>query len=118
MKPCRPVLFLLLSATAALCQQNSSTAPPAPAGNTPRARGAQAFTDYGCPQCHTIHNHGGTKGPDLSDIGRRLKEEQIRTQILKGGKQMPSFGGIIQAVEADDLVAYLGSLREDEKTKK
>ena len=107
-------LLLLLSAVPMLCQQ---TAPPA-ADNNPRLRGEQAFTENGCPQCHTVHQHGGTKGPDLSAVGSRLNDEQIRSQILKGGKQMPAFGGILQAAEADDLVAYLHTLRDADKTLK
>lgn len=111
----RLAFFLLLSAAPALCQQ---TPPAPPSSNDPRVRGAQAFTENGCPQCHTIRQHGGTKGPDLSAVGRRLNEEQIRSQILKGGKQMPSFGGILEASEANDLVAYLLSLRDDDKAPK
>ncbi|HMG01902.1 MAG TPA: cytochrome c [Edaphobacter sp.] len=108
----RLAFFLLLSAVPTLCQQ------PSPASNDPRTRGAQAFTENGCPQCHTIRQHGGTKGPDLTSVGRRLNEEQIRSQILKGGKQMPAFGGILETSEANDLVAYLLSLRDDDKATK
>jgi mono/diheme cytochrome c family protein len=111
----RLTLLLLFSAAPTLCQQSS----PAPASsNDPRTRGAQAFTENGCPQCHTIRQHGGTKGPDLTTVGRRLNEEQIRSQILKGGKQMPAFGGILETAETDDLVAYLLSLRDDDKATK
>jgi len=106
-------LVLLFCAAPVFCQQSS----PSP-DNSPRARGEQAFTENGCPQCHIVHQHGGTKGPDLSAVGSRLSDEQIRSQILKGGKQMPAFGGILQAAEADDLVAYLHSLRDTDKTQK
>jgi mono/diheme cytochrome c family protein len=84
----------------------------------PRVRGAHAFTENGCQQCHTIRNNGGKKGPDLSGVGRRLNETQIRTQIMNGGKQMPSFADILQLTETDDLVAYLHSLRDKEKKSK
>jgi mono/diheme cytochrome c family protein len=84
----------------------------------PRVRGAHVFAESGCRQCHTIRHNGGKKGPDLSGVGRRLKDEQIRTQILNGGKQMPSFADILQLTEADDLVAYLHSLRDKEKKQK
>jgi mono/diheme cytochrome c family protein len=86
--------------------------------NDPRVRGAHVFTDSGCLQCHTIRNNGGKKGPDLSGVGRRLNETRIRAQILNGGKQMPSFADILQLTEADDLVAYLHSLRDKEKKQK
>jgi mono/diheme cytochrome c family protein len=110
----RPVLLLSLAATASLFAQ---AAPPTSAASTdPRIRGAQVFTESGCPQCHTIRQHGGAKGPDLSGVGRRLNETQIRTQIHDGGKQMPSFADILEKSETDDLVAYLRSCR-DKKAK-
>jgi mono/diheme cytochrome c family protein len=84
----------------------------------PRVRGAQSFTENGCPQCHTIRNNGGKKGPDLSGVGHRLSDTQIRAQIINGGKQMPSFANVLQATEADDLVAYLHSLRDKEDKSK
>lgn len=113
MNPHHLALGLLLCAIPALCQDAPSSTPTS---SDPAVRGAQAFTDNGCPQCHTVRHHGGTKGPDLSDAGHRLNKDQIRTQILKGGKQMPSFGQILQASETSDLVAYVSSLKEtDEK---
>jgi len=81
-----------------------------------KQRGATAFVDNGCQHCHTIHGQGGTKGPDLSGVGRMLNKTQIRTQITQGGRQMPSFADILKASEIDDLVAYLHS-RRDEKPK-
>jgi len=80
-----------------------------------RERGAAAFTTNGCPYCHTIHNQGGHKGPDLSGVGRILTETQIRTQIAHGGKGMPPFGDVLKPDEVNDLVAYLRSCREKPK---
>jgi len=125
-------LFLVLTlagASACVTAQDSaettgaSTKKPAETSaattsNDPRVRGAYAFTDNGCQQCHTIHNSGGKKGPDLSAVGRRLNDAQIRAQIMNGGKQMPPFADILQLTEADDLVAYLHSLRDKEKKSK
>jgi mono/diheme cytochrome c family protein len=97
----------------------TKTAAPSTAvvSNDPRVRGEHVFADSGCQQCHTIRHNGGKKGPDLSGVGRRLNETQIRTQILNGGKQMPSFADVLQSTEANDLVAYLYSLRDKEKKK-
>ena len=80
-----------------------------------RARGAQVFADNGCAHCHTIRHKGGDKGPDLSDVGRRLNEDQIRAQILKGGQTMPPFAEVLQKSETEDLVAFLRSLRDKQK---
>jgi mono/diheme cytochrome c family protein len=80
-----------------------------------RTHGAQLFVDNGCDHCHTIRKKGGDKGPDLSGVGRRLNETQIKTQILQGGRTMPPFQEILQKSETDDLVAYLRSCRDKQK---
>jgi mono/diheme cytochrome c family protein len=102
-----PALLLSLAAMACL-----PTDAMAQAQNDPRARGALVFKDNGCQQCHSIRHIGGTKAPDLSGVGRRLSEAQIRTQVIEGGKTMPPFGEILKQSELDDLVAYLHSCRD------
>ena len=81
-----------------------------------RERGAADFSAGGCLHCHTIHNAGGHKGPDLSGVGRILTQAQIRAQITHGGKEMPPFRDVLEPTQIDDLVAYLHSCRE--RTKK
>ena len=110
----RSLLFSLVVAAPLFAQAAppSSSTPSA----DPRVRGAKVFTESGCPRCHAIRQQGGTKGPDLSSVGRRLTETQIRTQIKDGGKQMPAFAEILEKSETDDLVAYLRSCR-DKKAK-
>lgn len=80
-----------------------------------REHGAQLFSASGCRHCHTIHNVGGHKGPDLSGIGRMLTETQIRTQIIHGGNEMPPFTDVLEPDEITDLVAYLRSCRQKSK---
>ena len=82
-----------------------------------REHGAAVFAANGCAHCHSIHNVGGHKGPDLSGVGRILTKTEIREQILQGGKEMPPFKDNLESVEVDDLVAYLRSCR-DKPTKK
>ncbi|WP_263368319.1 c-type cytochrome [Edaphobacter bradus] len=110
MKLRTPALFFALAACLTCL-----AAQPAQA-NDPRTRGALAFSENGCTRCHAIRHNGGTKGPDLSGVGRRRSDAQIRTQIIEGGKQMPPFGDVLQDSELDDLVTYLHSCRD--KTKK
>ncbi len=111
----RPALLLSLAVAAPLFAQAASPASSAPSTD-PRARGAKVFTESGCPRCHTIRQQGGTKGPNLSGVGRRLNETQLRAQIRDGGQQMPSFADVLEKSETDDLVAYLRSCR-DKKAK-
>lgn len=99
----RPALVLFLAAT---------SFHPAFASSSAKRRGAMAFADNGCQHCHSIRQDGGTKGPDLSGVGRSLSKTQIRTQILQGGHQMPSFADVLQKSEVEDLVAYLHSCRD------
>jgi mono/diheme cytochrome c family protein len=85
---------------------------PAFASAADKTQGAALFADNGCQHCHTIRKNGGTKGPDLSGVGRSLNKVQIRTQILQGGHEMPAFANILKESEVDDLVAYLHSCRD------
>jgi mono/diheme cytochrome c family protein len=90
---------------------------PAFASSADKDRGRTVYANNGCQQCHTMRQDcGGTKGPDLSGIGRSLNKDQIRTQILHGGHEMPPFANVLQKSEVDDLVAYLHSCR-NKKTK-
>ena len=74
--------------------------------------GAEAFKARGCTQCHQIHGEGGHKGPDLSGVGRRLKKDAIRKQILVGGDAMPGFADALEPAEIDALTSYLERLRD------
>jgi mono/diheme cytochrome c family protein len=85
------------------------------ASQNQREHGAELFVASGCRHCHTIHNVGGHKGPDLSGVGRVLSKDKIREQILNGGDQMPPFMDDLEAAEVNDLIAYLRSCREKPK---
>lgn len=43
--------------------------------------GAAVFQARGCMNCHSIHGKGGTSGPPLDAIGRKLNKEQIEHYI-------------------------------------
>ena len=74
--------------------------------------GAKSFRERGCSQCHEIRGFGGRRGPDLSGVGRRLKKDAIRNQILKGGDAMPAFEDALRPEEIDALTVYLVKLRD------
>ena len=77
-----------------------------------RARGAALFVSSGCQHCHTIGTAGGRRGPNLSNVGRTMKNTVIREQIVKGGNGMPAFGDVLQPQEIDNLITYLHSCRQ------
>lgn len=77
-----------------------------------RERGAAVFQANGCQHCHKMNGVGGHKGPDLSDIGKRMPKSAMREQILHGSKVMPAFADMLTAGQIKDLVAYLHSCRK------
>ncbi len=81
-----------------------------------RMHGASVFAESGCLHCHTIRDTGGSKGPDLSGVGRRLSKAQMRQQIVNGSKVMPPFGDMLEGTDLADLLVYLRSCR-DKKNK-
>lgn len=85
--------------------------PPEVVGATdgPVASGARVFFDRGCEYCHLVAGRGGIRGPDLSDVGDRLTQEQMATRIFSGAANMPSYAGNLRAQELADLLAFLSS---------
>ena len=78
-----------------------------------RERGATLFHTKGCEHCHSITGIGGDRAPDLGSVGQRRGSDRIKTQILKGGRGMPPFEGILTKDEVKDLVVFLTSCRTD-----
>lgn len=69
--------------------------------------GEVLFHDKGCEYCHTINGLGGLRGPNLSDVGNRLTEQNMIVRILNGGQNMPAYAGILHPDQVTDLVQYL-----------
>jgi ubiquinol-cytochrome c reductase cytochrome b subunit len=89
-------------------------APPLPekvigAATGPLADGARLFYSKGCLNCHLIESYGGRRGPNLTDVGARLKRSDIIIRIVNGGVNMPAYGNNLTPLEMDDLVAFLQS---------
>ena len=75
------------------------------------ARGATIISGAGCLACHRIGENGADgPGPDLTDVGARLGEDEIRETLLAGRSPMPSYRGM-PAPDLRSLVDYLGELR-------
>jgi mono/diheme cytochrome c family protein len=96
------------------------------------ARGKALFVKKGCHGCHTISKVGTRLGPDLTRVGGRYREEDLRRwlsppvpELTQGerahesdpvehegrrdGPHMPTPN--LSESEAQALVAYLASLR-------
>ncbi len=71
--------------------------------------GVHLFYAKGCQYCHTIGNYGGTNGPNLTTIGKRLSIQEFKVRIVNGGAKMPAYGGILTKDEIDKIIAFLQS---------
>ena len=71
--------------------------------------GVNLFYLKGCEYCHKINNYGGIDGPDLTTIGNRLNEQELKIRIVNGGKNMPAFGGILSKDEINKIVTFLST---------
>lgn len=68
-----------------------------------------------CAMCHVVKGKGGTIGPDLSKVGARMNDTQLRAKVMYPKKSnpsstMPSFQTLPKP-ELDAVVGYLKTLR-------
>ena len=71
------------------------------------------FSANNCKRCHTIAGEGGTQGPDLSHVARRLRPDYLPQWIrnprnFRPETEMPAFEGT--EGQLDDVVQYLLTL--------
>jgi ubiquinol-cytochrome c reductase cytochrome b subunit len=83
-------------------------------GGPRQLQGALVFQNKNCRNCHALEGSGGTRGPDLTTVGRRLTRGQLIDQISNGtpgGGNMPAYGKQVRPAEMDALVDFLVGLR-------
>lgn len=83
-----------------------------------REAGRALFHEKGCEQCHGADLEGGEKGPNLTGVGRQLKPDGIRHQIVAGGGGMPAFGDVLAPDEVSRLVDFLASQKKKVRAQK
>jgi ubiquinol-cytochrome c reductase cytochrome b subunit len=70
--------------------------------------GANLFREKGCEYCHGTGGIGAKKGPPLTgDFRKTWTPEKIKSQLIMGGKKMPSFSDALSDDEIANLIAYL-----------
>ena len=95
----RPVLGCISAAIIVSCTSAQSA----------KVSGAALFQQKGCSHCHSIAGSGGNKGPDLSDVGTRMKAAEMEHQMLFGGQNMPSFRDALTLKEVHVLATFLSA---------
>jgi ubiquinol-cytochrome c reductase cytochrome b subunit len=71
--------------------------------------GARLFLTKGCEFCHAIEEHGGRRGPDLSDVRSRMSPDQMSARITNGSPSMPAYARTLTPAEVRLLVAFLST---------
>ena len=86
------------------------------AGEPSIEKGRTAFRQVGCNQCHRFRGEGGTVGPELDDVGRRLSKRELLESILLPSKVITE-GYATTEIETKDGDLISGRVeREDERT--
>jgi mono/diheme cytochrome c family protein len=77
--------------------------------------GQQLYQSQDCDVCHRIGGQGGTAGPDLTDVGKRLSQDQLRQVIQQVGSgnspEMPHPPPHLTDEQINGLVDYLATLK-------
>lgn len=82
------------------------------------AHGRELFNTMGCLFCHTMGSNGGKRGPDLTEVEKRLTTQQMVERITNGAENMPAYGGSLTQTELHDLVTFLSSNKGNPKKNK
>jgi mono/diheme cytochrome c family protein len=77
--------------------------------------GAEVFKAQGCRGCHQLKGNGGTVGPALDGVGKRMNQKRLRQQIVahettQTSAIMPDYRHLPPA-EVQALVDYLQGLK-------
>ncbi|MFQ5825951.1 MAG: c-type cytochrome [Dehalococcoidia bacterium] len=100
------------------------------AGGTPEERGKALFQNpaAGCNRCHTIAGRGGTRGPDLTEVGNRagtrkpgMSADEYLWESITNPKAfvVPDYSPLMRTdfakrlskTQINDLIAYLKTLK-------
>jgi mono/diheme cytochrome c family protein len=79
------------------------------------ARGQELSKSLGCKGCHKIEGSGGNLGPALDGVGKRMKAEQLRKQLVEpkslNPKSIMPAQTKLPAADLQALIDYMQSLK-------
>ena len=75
----------------------SPTESATPVAGDPKAGERIFFSSGQCSTCHMVRGRGAPKGPDLSDVGRRLRLEELKQSLTDPDARIPEGWGAISA---------------------
>lgn len=84
------VLFVVLLTGVGLVEKEITERPKPILAQAPVESGKTVFKRLKCIACHTFDGEGSDVGPDLTDVGGRLKVGEIRQQILNPQARNPN----------------------------
>jgi len=77
--------------------------------------GAAVFQSRGCMNCHSLHGTGGSFGPALDTIGRKLKREQVERYIRDpkavNPKSLMPAQTTLSEKELEEVAGFLANLK-------
>jgi mono/diheme cytochrome c family protein len=86
-----------------------------PKVTTAIAAGRQFYSDQNCNVCHKIAGEGGSGGPSLENVGRKLTPDQLTQKMIgmRSGSvsSMPPLPATTTGEQIQALVAFLSSLK-------
>lgn len=99
-------IFLILSACGT--GDDGGENPSGTGGGVSDSSDADGIFKENCATCHGEDLSGGT-GPDLTDVGQRLSEDEIEEVIEDGKGAMPS--GLISGQEQKTVAEWLSDMK-------
>ena len=75
-------------------------------------RGRSAYAKVGCAQCHRLDGIGGSVGPDLSNLAKRMKPAEVLESILEPSRTIPE-AYVLQQFNMSDGEVHLGQVQDE-----
>ena len=77
--------------------------------------GKLAYNKAGCSQCHRLNGTGGSVGPDLSELSKRMNPVKILESIIEPSRTIPE-AYIIQQFKMSDGKIHIGQVQKETNT--